>query len=199
MASSVDLPTPEPAKTPTRWPRQSGVNRSMTRTPVFSGWVTRSRSMAGGGATSMATGAGPAGSGPAPSTGSPSALMTRPFHSGAGLKCIAPIRRATMPMPTEKRLSNGLIVASASSMRTTSPIDEAAAGVEAHPVAELHHAGDAAHAVMRRRDFAHHAAELDEGKLDARGLDGAGETFEAVHARGSIRSAKACGSLPDRA
>ena len=37
MASSVDLPTPEPAKMPMRWPAQSGVNRSMTRTPVASG------------------------------------------------------------------------------------------------------------------------------------------------------------------
>jgi len=33
IASSVDLPTPEPAKTPMRWPALSGVKKSMTRMP----------------------------------------------------------------------------------------------------------------------------------------------------------------------
>src|ERR1041384_3203536 len=48
IASSVDLPTPEPAKMPTRWPAQIGANRSMTRTPVRSGLWTRARLLAAG-------------------------------------------------------------------------------------------------------------------------------------------------------
>ena len=35
MASRVDLPTPEPAKMPMRCPAQSGVKKSMTRTPLL--------------------------------------------------------------------------------------------------------------------------------------------------------------------
>ena len=46
MASSVDLPTPEPAKTPMRWPKQSGVKMSMTLTPVMKAVPTRCRAMA---------------------------------------------------------------------------------------------------------------------------------------------------------
>ena len=57
MASSVDLPMPEPAKMPMRWPAQSGVKRSMTRTPVFSGVRTRWRRIAGGGSRSVEHGA----------------------------------------------------------------------------------------------------------------------------------------------
>ena len=49
MESKVVLPTPEPAKMPIRWPRQSGVNRSTTRTPVRNGARTRVRLIAGGG------------------------------------------------------------------------------------------------------------------------------------------------------
>ena len=41
--ATVDLPTPEPAKTPMRWPAQSGVKKSMTRTPLLIGRLTRSR------------------------------------------------------------------------------------------------------------------------------------------------------------
>ena len=43
IASSDDLPTPEPANTPMRCPRQSGVKRSTTRTPVRIGVETRAR------------------------------------------------------------------------------------------------------------------------------------------------------------
>jgi hypothetical protein len=43
IARSVDLPTPEPAKTPKRCPMQSGVKISMTRTPVLKCSPTRLR------------------------------------------------------------------------------------------------------------------------------------------------------------
>ena len=116
----VDLPTPEPAKMPTRWPWQSGVNRSTTRTPVFSGLRTRARVMAAGGWRSMAIGFSPRESRPPSSMGSPSALTTRPFQSGAGFRCMAPISRAIMPVPTGNRVTKGLTVASCSPTRTTS-------------------------------------------------------------------------------
>ena len=117
---TVDLPTPEPAKMPTRCPSHSGVNRSMTRTPVRSGRRMRARVIAAGGCRSMRIDASPRSSAPRSSIGSPSALTTRPFQSGVGCRCMAPISLATTPMPTEKRATKGLTVASASSMRTTS-------------------------------------------------------------------------------
>ena len=59
MASMVDLPTPEPAKTPMRWPAQSGVKKSMTRTPLLIGFLTRSRVIAAGGSASIGAERGP--------------------------------------------------------------------------------------------------------------------------------------------
>ena len=53
MPSMVDLPTPDPAKMPIRWPAQSGVKMSMRRTPLFSGFFTRARLRAGGGSPSV--------------------------------------------------------------------------------------------------------------------------------------------------
>ena len=50
MDSSTDLPTPEPAKMPRRWPRQVVVKTSMDRTPRSSRSPTRPREWAGGGA-----------------------------------------------------------------------------------------------------------------------------------------------------
>ena len=49
MESSTDLPTPEPAKTPRRWPRQQVVKTFMARTPRSSRSPTRPRAWAGGG------------------------------------------------------------------------------------------------------------------------------------------------------
>ena len=65
MPSKVDLPTPEPAKMPIRWPWQSGVKMSITRTPLFNGVLTRSRHSAGGGSAWIAMRRGPTASGPA--------------------------------------------------------------------------------------------------------------------------------------
>ncbi|MGC3970569.1 MAG: hypothetical protein QM775_25515 [Pirellulales bacterium] len=44
----MDLPTPEPAKMPRRWPRQSGVKISTARTPVRKPFSMRRRVMEGG-------------------------------------------------------------------------------------------------------------------------------------------------------
>ena len=52
MPSSVDLPTPEPAKMPTRWPRPQGVMVSRARTPSGSGSAMRWRRSGCGAAAS---------------------------------------------------------------------------------------------------------------------------------------------------
>ena len=121
MASSVDLPMPEPAKMPMRWPAQSGVKKSMTLTPVFSGVRARCRRMAGGGSRSLRTGRSPWNSGAPSSMGAPSALTMRPFQEGCGLMVTKPRRRAAVPSPAFMAVSNGLTVTPLSSMRTTSP------------------------------------------------------------------------------
>ncbi|MGY4463027.1 hypothetical protein ACVWYI_006987 [Bradyrhizobium sp. LB13.1] len=69
---------------PTRWPAQIGANKSMTRTPVRSGLWTRARFMAEGASASAETARDPGVRGPSPSSGAPSALMTRPFQLGSG-------------------------------------------------------------------------------------------------------------------
>ena len=48
--SSTDLPTPEPAKMPRRWPRQVVVKTFIDRTPRSMRSPTRPRAWAGGGA-----------------------------------------------------------------------------------------------------------------------------------------------------
>ncbi len=48
--SSTDLPTPEPANTPSRWPRQQVVKTSIARTFRSSRAPTRPRAWAEGGA-----------------------------------------------------------------------------------------------------------------------------------------------------
>jgi hypothetical protein len=93
IPSMVDFPTPEPAKMPMRWPAQIGTNKSMTRTPVFNGDVTRARRRAeGGGGVSMGTGVSPRLKAPRPSTGRPKASITRPFQLAAGERWKGPMR-----------------------------------------------------------------------------------------------------------
>src|SRR4029077_3205717 len=87
--SSTDLPTPEPAKMPSRWPRQQVRNVFSARTPRSSGAPTRLRECAGGGELREGTGDAPTGKGPLPSIGSPIALSTRPSHSGDGRTWLA--------------------------------------------------------------------------------------------------------------
>ena len=66
--SSVDLPTPEPAKSPTRWPSPTVSSASSTRTPSGSGRLTRGRDSGSGAGRSTAHSRASA-IGPAPSIG----------------------------------------------------------------------------------------------------------------------------------
>ena len=84
IASIVDLPTPDPAKTPMRCPAHRGVKKSTTRMPDLIGLRSRVRLSAGGGSPSIGMTRSPSGSGPAPSIGWPSASIARPFHAGQG-------------------------------------------------------------------------------------------------------------------
>ena len=79
----VDLPTPEPANKPRRWPRPSGTKASMARTPVAKVVLIRCRRNGWGGVLAVAVGAA-TGSKPWPSKGRPSASRTRPSISGPG-------------------------------------------------------------------------------------------------------------------
>ncbi|OPZ01963.1 MAG: hypothetical protein BWZ09_02615 [Alphaproteobacteria bacterium ADurb.BinA305] len=83
MPSSVDLPTPEPAKRPTRWPRPSGMNVSTARIPVGIASLMRSRRRALGRVEVVGTTAGRK---RPPSIGRPSPSSTRPrrFSPGSG-------------------------------------------------------------------------------------------------------------------
>jgi hypothetical protein len=119
IASSVDLPTPEPAKTPMRWPKQSGVKISMTRTPVLKGASTRCRVMAltasdGGGAAPWIIG-GPR------SIGWPSALTIRPRQLASGAITSGPRLKTGMSTPRSAVVSNGDTSTSSGVMRTISP------------------------------------------------------------------------------
>jgi len=81
MPMRVLLPTPEPPKTPTRWPRPTVSSASMTRMPVPSGMRIGTRSSGGRTAPASGSETGKAGSGPA-SIGAPSAFSTRPISAG---------------------------------------------------------------------------------------------------------------------
>ena len=50
IESSVDFPTPDPAKMPMRWPRPHGISVSIARTPSGS-WVSIMRRVSGWGAS----------------------------------------------------------------------------------------------------------------------------------------------------
>jgi hypothetical protein len=80
IPSSVDLPTPDPAKRPMRWPRPMGVKASRARTPVARGSRILWRRSGCGGLElcSMRS----TGIMPSPSKGLPRASKTRPNSSG---------------------------------------------------------------------------------------------------------------------
>ena len=84
MASRVDLPTPEPANSPSRWPCRVVVKQSSARTPRSSRGPSRARAAAGGGAARTGRGTGPCGSSPPPSSGRPSGSITRPSQASEG-------------------------------------------------------------------------------------------------------------------
>jgi hypothetical protein len=81
--SSTDLPTPEPAKMPMRWPgsRWEGVERAHAEIERRADPLARMR---GGGGAAERIGRRPCGSGPLPSIGSPIALTTRPSQAADG-------------------------------------------------------------------------------------------------------------------
>ena len=83
MPSRVDLPMPEPANRPRRWPRPTGMNASIARTPVASGSRIRCR-RSGCGGWRWRAGCGSTGTKPSPSKGRPRASSTRPSSSGPG-------------------------------------------------------------------------------------------------------------------
>ena len=58
--SRLDLPTPEPAKMPSRWPRPHGVSVSIARTPRPTCWSIRGRLRAAAASLSTTTSARPA-------------------------------------------------------------------------------------------------------------------------------------------
>ena len=94
----VLLPTPEPAKMPTRWPLPMVSMLSMAFTP------NSIRSRMGGRWKGLMTSAFstqkgvPAGKGPLPSMGRPRASMTRPFRKGPTLTLSRlPVLRTKLP------------------------------------------------------------------------------------------------------
>jgi hypothetical protein len=82
--SSTDLPTPEPAKMPMRWPWQQVTKVLSARTPRSIGLPTRRRVCAAGGGDLNGYGNGPDGKGPFPSIGRPIASTTRPSQPSLG-------------------------------------------------------------------------------------------------------------------
>ena len=80
MPSSEDLPTPEPAKMPRRWPRPQGTRASSARTPsVTRSWMRGRTSGSGGEASAARVRTRPSGLiGPRPSIGRPSPSSARP-------------------------------------------------------------------------------------------------------------------------
>ena len=90
---------------PRRWPKQSGVKMSMTRTPVLSAVPTRCLRKRGRRA------AGKAGRRAAeldpPSIGRPSASTTRPRHAASGATRNGPRLKTASPTPASALRSNG--------------------------------------------------------------------------------------------
>ena len=83
MPRRVDLPTPEPAKRPSRWPRPAGMKVSIARTPVGSASRIRCRRRGCGGVAAPGA-VRSTGTRPRPSKGRPKASRTRPRSSGPG-------------------------------------------------------------------------------------------------------------------
>ena len=101
MDMSEDLPTPEPAKIPRRWPRPQGTSPSRTRTPSSSCSEIRPRRSGWGGVPSMPVSSSPTSGGPS-SIGRPSPSRTRPSSSSPTLTGSGPrvsSTRAPTPRP----------------------------------------------------------------------------------------------------
>ena len=126
IPSSEDLPTPEPAKMPRRWPRPQGTSASSARTPRPTRSVMRGRRKGSGGAASAArmrgrcSGSRPVSGRPSPSTARPSSWSDtatrkgrpvavtaapgpRPCGSPSGISRVRPPRKPTTSAGTAGR------------------------------------------------------------------------------------------------
>ena len=104
MPSREDLPTPEPAKMPRRWPRPHGTRASSARTPsVTRSWMRGRTSGSGGDASAARVRTWPSGLiGPRPSSGRPSPSSERPSSASETSTrngCPLATTRAPGPMP----------------------------------------------------------------------------------------------------
>ena len=119
IASSVDLPTPEPANSPMRWPRASGSSVSNTASPVGSRAPIARRCAAGGGLRRSGARRGPSASG-RPSIGWPKASTTRPIHARLGLTPSSGSSHARSPTATPSPEPNHIARAPCPSSATIS-------------------------------------------------------------------------------
>ena len=157
MASKVDLPTPEPAKMPMRCPAQSGVKKSMTRTPLFIGRRTRSRRMRGGRLRvdrlrALALASADPGRRPAAQRVDHAALPRT-----VRLQAHRPRAEGASPTPPSTRRVEDLTVTPLMSILTTSP-GTPGRRHRGHDIAELEIARQPGDAIGGRPDFGDHAA-----------------------------------------
>ena len=147
MPSSEDLPTPEPAKMPRRWPRPQGTIASSARTPSDTRSSMRGRESGSGGEASAGRHC-VFGIGPLPSSGRPRPSSARPSSASE--------------TSTFKRLAGGGHArARADARRVAQRHQQRAAGAEADDLGG--HGGAAAAGLDRA-----HLADLG---LEAGGLD----------------------------
>ena len=92
----MDLPTPEPAKSPMRWPCTNGSSVSNTATPVLILGPSLRRDAAGGAAARKGRAWGPRSSG-RPSSGWPKGSMMRPIQLSSGARSFIPSSRTSSP------------------------------------------------------------------------------------------------------
>ncbi len=117
---SVDLPTPEPAKRPTRCPSPTVSSASSARTPSASGRVTRRRDSGSGAGRSTGQGTAPA-IGPPPSIGRPSPSSTRPrTPSETEIESGRPVAVTSESGPMPAASPSGISTASSPRKPTTS-------------------------------------------------------------------------------
>src|SRR5689334_12051453 len=106
--SRVDLPTPEPAKMPRRWPRPQGTSASRARTPSSSRSLMRGRSIGDGGEPATTRGRQPVISAP-PSIGRPSPSSTRPSRaSPTATRNGPPVGATTVPGAMPRMSPSGM-------------------------------------------------------------------------------------------
>ena len=121
LPSRTLLPTPLPAKIPTRCPRPMGSTASTARIPVSSGSVIRRRPSGDGGACTAIDRSPSASSAPRSSIGRPIASMTRPTSPGpTGTVAGRPRASTSPPGSTPARSPSGINSSRPSRKPTTS-------------------------------------------------------------------------------